>query len=192
MSNHHVSMAVDMHTRNTFVSWMIALLIVILIAGCAGDSPERMMSLSPASASKNARQTSLIKDVSEEHLLRKTVILLQDLGFQIIYADAELGILIGEKPGDFSLFFNENMQDVGVNALTFGHGAKQPGLPYRIGIVTTLKPSSTGSSDYLLRIQVMRIWRAGPHNNIFFARNFEDAGLYQKLFNRLASIRPAD
>lgn len=170
-----------MKIYKTTGSLFLALTLINLLFGCTGPGPQKMTTMSSGINAKKEMQTSRFKDVSEQDLLNKVVTLIQDTGFQIIYANTDLGIIIGEKPGDFGLHFKENMG----GAFSFGLASKQPVLPYRLGIIATTQP---GINEYLLRVKVMRIWRSGAHQNIIFANDFENASLYQKIFTRLLKL----
>lgn len=159
----------------------LAFILVSLLVGCTGPNPRKMTSMSSGINAKKEMQTSRFKDVSEQELLTRTVNLMQDMGFQIIYANAELGIVTGEKPGDLGLHFKESMGEM----FSFGR-AEQPQTFYHFGIIATTRPAGTGLNESLLRIKVMRIWRGGSLQEIFFVNDFDNISLYQKIFARLS------
>ncbi|MDH5600544.1 MAG: hypothetical protein OEY78_04480 [Gammaproteobacteria bacterium] len=163
-------------TGNLFLTFIL----INLLAGCSGPNPRNMTTMSPAMNAKKEMQTSRFNNLSEQDLHHQTINLVQDLGFQIIYANAALGIITGEKPGNLGLHFSESMGE----AFAFGR-AEQPAFPYRFGIIATTRPAMTGFNEYLLRIKVMRVWRAGSLQKIVFVNDFENASLYQKIFARL-------
>lgn len=170
-----------MKTYRKTNSLVLTLTFMSLLISCGGPGPKKMTALSSKMIAKKELQTSRFKDITEQDLLNQMVILIQDLGFQIIYANADSGIIFGEKPGDIGLSFKENMGDI----FSFGQSSKQPAYPYSLGIIATTRPAMT---DYLLRIKVMRIWRGGPHRNIVFANEFENTSLYKKIFTRFSKI----
>lgn len=169
-----------MKIYKTTGSLFLAFILINVLTGCSGPNPRNMTTMSPAMTAKKEMQTSRFKDVSEQELHHRTINLVQDMGFQIIYANADLGIISGEKPGSLGLHFSESMGEM----FSFGR-AEQPQFPYRFGIIATTRPAMTGFNEYLLRIKVMRVWRAGSLQKIFFVNDFENASLYQKIFARL-------
>lgn len=177
-----------MTVNKLIVTLFVILYCVVGLSGCASPNPEKMMSLPTGVNAKNAYQIHRIEDESEQSVLNRMVILVQDLGFQILYADSELGIIIGEKPADISFVMQENFSDIFRSSFTLGATAKQPTIPYKFGIEVTTRPVINNINTFLLRVKVMRIWRRGPHQHIYFANEFEQTSLYQKLFQRFSSI----
>lgn len=159
----------------------LAFILINVLAGCSGPTPRKMTTMPPGMNAKKEMQTSRFKDVSEQDLHKRTINLIQDMGFQIIYANAALGIITGEKPGNLGIHFMEGMDEM----FSFGW-AEQPAFPYRFGIIATTRPAMAGFNEYLLRIKVMRVWRIGTLQNIFFVNDFENSSLYQKIFARLS------
>ena len=87
-----------MRTRN--VSWIVPhFLFLLALCGCASTIPKEALQLSPESLKLRQLQTKRF-DTDEKTLLKSSVSLLQDLGFNIEETTSELGLITCSKQRD--------------------------------------------------------------------------------------------
>lgn len=83
-----------------FLALTLSMVIAVLAVGCVPMVPPDALSLQPEALSLRRLQTRRFDTSDEKELLRASLGVLQDLGFEIDESESKLGILVASKDRD--------------------------------------------------------------------------------------------
>lgn len=79
---------------------LLALFCCVLLGACATKIPPNALQLSPESLKDREMQTRYFETGDEQSLLSSSAQVLQDLGFNIVDSETDLGLIVGSKHRD--------------------------------------------------------------------------------------------
>jgi hypothetical protein len=155
--------------------------VAVGLVGCVPQVPPDAFTLQPEALSLRRLQTRKFDTSDEKEILRASLGVLQDLGFEIDEAQSKLGVLVGSKDRDAT----DAMQiTANIAIAVFAGGEASPvdrNQKIRVSLVThVLSPRESQ-----VRVTFQRtVW--DTQGNISRAESLTDPELYQEFFSKLS------
>jgi hypothetical protein len=164
-----------------------AVVLAVSAVACAPGTGKKEVQPRPELAADRELQARRFEGISEEKLLAASVGVLQDLGFTITVADAEIGMATGVKDRDAKAPEQRAAVIVLMILLTAASGHAPPTGDMReeqtIRVLLTTRPVRGSSDAYEVRVTFHRFLRQPL---VVEAGSFRDPRLYEGFFELLS------
>jgi hypothetical protein len=154
--------------------------LVLFVAGCVPVVPPDALSLQPEALALRRLQTRRFDTGDEKEILRASLGVLQDLGFEIDESETKLGVLVGSKDRDAT----DAVQITGRIVIGILGGEDFP-IDRNQKIRASLVTRVVSPRESVVRVTFQRtVW--DDRGNLSRAESLEDPELYQEFFSKLS------
>jgi hypothetical protein len=163
--------------RATIAFWC---LVSTLLQGCVPTVPPDALALQPEALTLRRLQTRRFETGDEKEILRASLGVLQDLGFEIDESETKLGVLVASKDRDAT----DAVQITGRIVVGILGGGDMP-IDRNQKIRASLVTRVVSPTESTVRVTFQRtVWN--DRNDISRAESLKDPELYQEFFSKLS------
>jgi hypothetical protein len=151
------------------------------LLGCVPQVPPDAFTLQPEALSLRRLQTRTFDTSNEKEILRASLGVLQDLGFEIDEAQSKLGVLVGSKDRDAT----DPLQITANIAISVFAGGQPGPVDRNQKIRASLVTRVLSPQESQVRVTFQRtVWNT--EGGISRAESLTDPELYQEFFSKLS------
>jgi hypothetical protein len=162
------------------VSLVCLCAVSVMCLGCVPTVPPDALALQPEALSLRRLQTRRFETGDEKEILRASLGVLQDLGFEVDESEARLGVLVASKDRDATDAFQVTGRIV-VGILGGEHMPIDRNQKIRASLVTRVVSTKAAT----VRVTFQRtVWN--DRGDISRAESLADPQLYQEFFSKLS------
>ncbi len=162
----------------------LALVLVCMslgFSGCVPTVPPDALALQPEALALRRLQTRRFDTSDEKEILRASLGVLQDLGFEIDESESKLGVLVASKDRDAT----DPMQITAGIAISVFAGGPPPPVDRNQRIRASLVTRVLSAHEAQVRVTFQRtVWNT--EGGISRAESLTDPELYQEFFSKLS------
>ncbi len=160
---------------------LVLLCLSLGFLGCVPRVPTDALSLQPEALALRRLQTRRFDTTDEKEILRASLGVLQDLGFEIDESESKLGVLVASKDRDAT----DPMQITAGIAISVFAGGAPPPVDRNQKIRASLVTRVVSVHESQVRVTFQRtVWNT--EGGISRAESLTDPELYQEFFSKLS------